>query len=416
MSGNSLNSSGLKTNLMRGRSPDPFPACEEPPTLQPAVKREVTMCKSSWRILAAVLLGTSLLRAQAPCPRLPVVMNTPEDKLMLAVNGADTPQAQVDALTKFSTDNATSTFMPCVNEYLTMTYVKLQNFDMAIAAGEKDLAANYLDVNLDVNLLKAYVGAGKATDSAFDLINKSPQLIHDEAQTSSAANAAETAKDVRAYVEYAFFQLIPRVPDATKRIAYLDGFVKAFPDTANMNQVNVQYFAAYQMANQPDKMFEYGEKAVTSDPNNVSTLNLVADAYATSQTPHLDKAAEYAQKALTLASSAQKPEGMTDDQFKASNNLELGLAHSTLGYVDMQKGARTHRVADAIKELKTASELLAGNPALQARALYFLGYSYELEYPANHHLAAEALTQAAALQTPWQAQANDLLEKVKKAH
>jgi hypothetical protein len=377
-------------------------------------------------LTAGLWLGAIPLRAQQPCPHIPIIINTPEDKLMLAVNGADTPQAQVDALTKFTADNPSSTFLPCVNEYLTMTYVKMQDFDKAIEAGEKDLAANYLDVNLAVNLVKAYVGAAKPTDNAFELINKNPKLIHDETMTAAAGTAEdaekarkaaeEQAKDIRAYMEYAFFQLLPRVTDSAKRIQDLDAFFQAYPDTANMNQVNVQYFVAYQMVANSAKMFEYGEKAVASDPNNASTLNLVADGYATANPPHLDQAAAYAQKALTLATGMQKPEGMTDDQFKSSNNVELGLAHSTLGYVEMQKGARTHHVADAIKELKAAADLLESNPGLQARALYFLGYSYELAYPANHHLAEEALTKAAGLQTPWQAQAQDLLEKVKKAH
>lgn len=385
------------------------------------------MRKLLWGILAAgFLLAPSPLRAQQPCPRMPVVINTPEDKLMLAVNGADNPQAQVDALNKYAAENADSKFLPCVNEYLTMTFVKLQDYDKAIEAGEKDLAGDYLDVNLIVNLLKAYVGAGKATDNAFALINKGPQQIHDEILTTSTGTAEEVekarqagqeqAKEIRAYMEYAFFQLLPRLTDPGKRVQDLDAFVKAYPDTPNMNQVNVQYFAAYQAAGDSEKMFEYGEKAVASDPNNVSTLNLVADGYATAKQPHLDQAAQYAQKALSLAASMQKPEGMTDDQFKASHDTQLGLAHSTLGYVDMQKGARTHRVAAAIKEFKDASDLLGSNPALLARALYFLGYSYELAYPANHRLAAEALAKAASLQTPWQATAQDLLQKVKNAH
>jgi tetratricopeptide (TPR) repeat protein len=374
------------------------------------------MHKSLWGILAAVLLCPATLRAQQPCPGLPVIINTPEDKLMLAVNGADTPQEAADVLTKYVADYPDARFTPCANEYLTMTYVKMQAFDKAIEAGEKDLAANYLDVNLDVNLLKAYVGAGKAPENAFDLINKSPNLIQVETMRSTSENAAETAKDVRAYVEYAFFQLLPRVTDPSKRIQYLDAFVKAFPDTPNVNQVNLQYFAAYQLARDSAKMFEYGQKAVAADPKNVSTLNLVADGYATSNPPHLDEAAEYAQKALDLTTAMQKPEGMTDDQFKASQDVALGLAHSTLGYVAMQKGVKTHHMADATKELKTASDLLASNPSLQARALFFLGYSYELSAPANHRLAEEALTKAVSLDTPWKAQAQDLLDKVKKAH
>ena len=123
------------------------------------------------------LLGALPLQAQQPCPRLPVVINTPEDKVMLAVNGAESPQEQVDALNQFVAENADSRFIPCVNEYLTMAYLKLQDYDKAIEAGERDLALDYLNVNLIVNLLKAYVAGGKPSDHAFDLIAKAPKQI-----------------------------------------------------------------------------------------------------------------------------------------------------------------------------------------------------------------------------------------------
>ncbi len=383
------------------------------------------MRKLAKTFIAGIFLGVVPLAAQQPCPHYPVIINTPEDQLMLAVNGADSPQAQIDALTKFSTEHADSKFIPCVNEYLTMTYVKMQDYDKAIEAGEKDVAAQTVDLNLTVNLLKAYVGAGKATDNAFDLIDKTPAVIHDELMMTPSGSAeevekarqaaAEQSKNIRAFAEYAFFQLLPRVPDAPKRIQVLDAFVKAYPDTPNMNQVNVQYFAAYQMAGEADKVFEYGQKAVAADPQNVSTLNLVADAFATAKQPHAKEAGEYAKKALELATGMQKPEGMADDQFKSFRDTQMGLAHATLGYVALEEGSRTHKVAGAITEFKTAADLLASNPQLQARTLYFLGYANEVLYPPNHHAAAEALTKCAALQTPWQSQAQDLLQKVKAA-
>lgn len=375
-------------------------------------------------LTAGFLLGALPLRGQQPCPRLPVVINTPEDKLMLAVNGAESPEQQVEALNQFAAEHPDSRFIPCVNEYLTVTYLKLQDYAKAIEAGEKDLALDYLDLNLMLNLLKAYVAGGNAGDNAFDLIGKAPRQIHDEITTTSSGSAEETAKaregaeeqakDFRAYMEYAFFQLLPRLPDAAKRIANLEAFLKAYPDTPNTNQVNVQYFMAYQMANQPDKMFEYGEKAVASDPENVATLNLVADAYGNSQS-HLKEANEDAKKALELATKMAKPENMTDEQFKKFRDTQMGLAHATLGFVSFQEGSAKHRVAPAISEFKTAVDLLDSNPTLQARTLFYLGYAYEVLYPPNHRAAAEALTKSAGMQSPWQAQAQDLLDKVKKA-
>ncbi|HKS97013.1 MAG TPA: hypothetical protein VJV74_12895 [Terriglobia bacterium] len=382
------------------------------------------------RFLQALLIGSLLalpLGAQTPCPSLSVVVNTPEDELMLAVNGADKPEDQIAALEKFVTAHPDSKFMPCVYEYLTSTNVKVNNFDKAIEWGEKDVTANYGDLNLTLNLLKAYVGGGKANDPAFDLINKAPEQIKAENNPARPAKAtdaewqkmqqdqAEQAKEERAYMEYAFFQLLPRVTDPAKRIQDLDAFMKSYPDTTNVAQVNFQYMMAYEMTNNAAKADEYGEKAIAADGNNIEALNLVAYDYA-NRRANLDKAVEYAKKVVTLTPQMKKPDGATDDQFKTQQNNQLGMAHLTLGYIDFQKAGKTRRVAPAIQEFKSAIDLLGGNPPLQGAALFYLGSAYEYEYPPNHKSAAEALERSAGIQSPWQGQAKDLLAKVKKAH
>jgi tetratricopeptide (TPR) repeat protein len=366
------------------------------------------------------------LAAQTPCVGYTVVANTPEDELMLAVNGAEKPEDQVAALEKFAQAHADSKFMPCVYEYLTSTNVKLNNFDKAVENGEKAVAANYLDLNLAINLLKAYVGAAKASDAAFDLIAKAPDLIKKELTPSKPANvsdadwqkmqedAAASTKDDRAYMEYAFFQLLPRVTDANKRVQYLDSFMQAYPDTTNAGQANFQYFMAYSMLNNGAKAAEYGEKAIAADPSNVAYLNLVAHDYATRQT-NLDKAGTYAKKALDLTPSMKKPEGVSDEQFKAEKNNQLGLAHLTLGYVAFQRASKTKKVGPAIQDLNAAADLLKANPEFQGKALFFLGNAYEFEYPPNHRLAIDALTRASGLQSGFAGPSRDLLAKVKKA-
>src|SRR6516165_11320186 len=129
--------------------------------------------------------------AQTPCVGFSVVTNTPEDQLMLAVNGADKPEEQIAALEKFSQEHPDSKFMPCVNEYLTLTNVKLNNFDKAVEYGEKDLAANYLDLNLAINLLKAYMGTGKPSDATFDVIAKGADLIKKETTPAKPGNVSD---------------------------------------------------------------------------------------------------------------------------------------------------------------------------------------------------------------------------------
>jgi len=377
-----------------------------------------------------LLLFACPLQAQQVCPGLPYVANTPEDELMQAVNGAEKPEEQVAALDKYAQEHADSKFMPCVDEYYTITYLKLNNYDKVVEYGEKGLASNYKDVMLMLNVLKGYVGSGKAADSAFDVIIQAPDAIKAESkpnkppsvsdadwQKALEENAAQ-AKDELAYVVYAFLQLIPRVKDPNKRIERLDSFTKTFPEDAEKNaaQINFDYFIASKMANKPDKAVEYGEKTIAADPNNLLVHNLLAYDYAISRT-NTDKAAAYAKKAIELAPQMKKPEGVSDAQFKQEQDNQLGMAHLSLGYITFTRAvaAKSKKLGPAIDELKTAADLLAANPELQGQALYYLGYAYESGAPVNHKGAIEALDKAASLQSSWKAPADDLLAKVKKA-
>jgi tetratricopeptide (TPR) repeat protein len=385
---------------------------------------------SIFLLLLGLVVFAGPLQAQQVCPGLPYVANTPEDELMQAVNGAEKPEEQIAALDKYAQEHADSKFMPCVDEYYTITYLKLNNYDKVVEYSQKGLATDYKDVMLVLNLLKGYVGSGKVADSAFDVINQAPDLIKAESKPAKPPSVSDAewkktlednaaqAQDELAYVVYAFIQLVPRVSDPNKRIEQLDRFVKTFPEDAakNAGQINFVYFIAYKMANKPDKAIEYGEKTVATDPNNLVVRNLLAYDYAMGQT-NPDKAADYAKKAMELAQQMKKPEGLADAQFKADQDNQLGMAHLSLGYVTftLAAAAKSKKMEPTIDELKTAADLLAANPQLQAQALFLLGNAYEYGAPANHKAAIEALTKAVSLESSWKPQAEDLLAKVKNA-
>jgi len=381
-------------------------------------------------VILGLLIFAGLLQAQQVCPGLPYVANTPEDELMQAVNGADKPEEQVAALDKYAQAHADAKFMPCVDEYYTIVYLKLNNYDKVVEYGEKGMASDYKDVMLMLNLLKGFVGSGKVADSAFDVINQAPALVAAESKPARPPNVSDAdwqktlddnaaqAKDELSYVVYAFLQLVPRVSDPNKRIEQLDRFVKTFPDDAakNAGPIDFDYMMAYRMANNAGKAIEYGEKTVAADPNNLEAYNFLAYAYALGRT-NSDKAADYAKKAIELAQQLKKPEGVSDDQFKQAQNNELGMAHLSLGYVTFTRmvEAKSKKLGPAIDELKTAADLLEANPELQGQALYYLAYAYESGYPANHRGAMDALSKAVTLQSSWKAPANELLGKVTKA-
>jgi hypothetical protein len=366
------------------------------------------------------------LAAQEVCREISVIKGSREDELLLTVNGASAPRQQIQALDTYVKSAPQQSFMPCVDEYYTNAYVKEQNYAQAIAYGQKALAAHYEDELLLLSLAKAYVGAGQATPGAFDVIFREPAEIRDEAPKASIAGGAgaaeqkatadyqSEAKDINAYMEYAFFSLLPRVTDGNQRLHYLSQFSQVYVDPSQQAHVDFQYFLAYATLNDRVRMEQYGEKVVTEDPNNVDALDPLAYDYALSQT-NLRKAADYAQRVLKLVPEIPKPAGVPAAQFQADVNGKLGLAHLTLGYVDFLESPHTHRILPAIDQFKTAVSVLGGNDLYKAQALYLLASAYEYGYPPNHRAAQAALEEAVQLQTPVQEKARALLAKVRAA-
>jgi tetratricopeptide (TPR) repeat protein len=382
-------------------------------------------------ILVAMGMAALPLWAQQPCPSFSVAVNTDEDHLMLAINGADNPKEQLDALDKFAAEHANSKFMPCVNEYFASVNLKLNNFDKSIEYAEKDLAGNYQDLNLFLTLIRAYASSAKVSDTIFTVINKVPDQAKEETgspvRPPKATDAEwdkiqkdsqELGKDCHDYAVWAFFQVLPRLTDPAKRIEVIGSFLKVYPEQEkdNASQINRAYFDAYRMQSNLVKIAEYGDKVVAGNPNDVEVLNTLGMVYAFYMSPaSTEKAVGYAQKALTATQDLKKPEGVDDAAFKKEQDNQLGMAHLTLGYAALNRAEKTGKLAPAIDELKLAGNLLEGNPALQGQALYYLAFAYERGYPANHRGAMEALIKAVTLPGPFQGQSQALLAKVKAA-
>jgi len=381
-------------------------------------------------MLAGVLTLSWPLAAQQDhnCSNYRVIVGSPEDQLMLAVNAANDPSAKVPLLEKFAQEHSDSTYLPCAEQLLTKNYVTLKQYDQAIAAGQKVIAANDLNVPFLENMLQAYMGSGKAVDEAFDMIFKAAPLIQAETvvarDTSESDAQYEAAKksslqqagDDTTYMVYAFFRFLPGVTDPNQQIKLLDQFTQAYPQTANeqAGRLNYQYALAYAQANQPEKADEYAEKAIAADPGNIEALDLVSYDYALRRRTRQDKAEEYAQKVLTLVPTAKKPEGVSEEPFKTQLDTQEGMARLTIGFLELQKTGASHQTATAIKELQQAAGLLKANPELQGEAYYFLGDAYEQLHPPDHPRALAALEHAVSIQSSMQSQARQLVVRIKR--
>jgi tetratricopeptide (TPR) repeat protein len=380
-------------------------------------------------LLAGLMVWSWPLAAQQEhsCSNYKIVVGSPEDQLMLAVNGTDDPNAKLAALEKFTQEHQDSSYLHCAEQLITKNEVKLKQYDQAVAAGQKAVAAGYLDIPFLEDLLQAYLASGKNGSEALDLIMKAPAQIKAEtevprtptesdAQYAAAQKVAmERAQTDTDYMTYAFFGLLPRVADPSQQIKMMDQFAQAFPEAAQKQggELNYRYAVAYTQSNQPEKADEYAEKAIAAEPDNVQALNLVAYDYALRRRVNQAKAAEYAKKALTLIPARKKPEGVSDEAFKSQQDTQAGMAHLSIGFLDLQKTGAAHHTAGAIRELNQAAELLGAIPELQGEAYYFLGYSYEADYPPQHRSAMAALENAIKIQNSMQGQARALLAKIK---
>ena len=100
--------------------------CEFQPAGEAIMSRKITL------VLMMGMLGGSLpLSAQQPCVGFSVVVNTPEDVLMLAVNGAETPQEQIAALDNFFQEHADAKFIPCAHEYSAIAHMRARSWPAA---------------------------------------------------------------------------------------------------------------------------------------------------------------------------------------------------------------------------------------------------------------------------------------------
>src|SRR5437762_3348509 len=138
--------------------------------------------------------------------------------------------------------------------------------------------------------------------------------------------------------------------DAKARMSYIEKFTPAFPDLRFGDGITSYAMAALSDLKDMNRLVAYGEKTLTTNPNHVPSLLLLAGAYVDDPKPgSLGKSVSYAQKAIAAAKA---------DASDADNarKISAGVAHSTLGYAYMKQD----KTLASVPELKSAMTLLRG--------------------------------------------------------
>jgi len=263
-----------------------------------------------------------------------------------------------------------------VYEQMQQVFVKQKEYDKALDAGEKALAADPEDLDAAYNNLKA--GEGKAdpdlvkkwsaaTSAIARKIAAGPSASDDDKQT------VDHAKQVDTYTEYSLYAAALQTADPAKVVDLVDALMERNSKSQYVPMLSGKYLAALQQSGKADKAGAMAEKIISADSSNADALLIAADYNL--QKNKTDKAIAYANKVSEVLASKQAPEGASAADWEKTKQAMLGRAHwiAGVGY-----GAE-NKFGPADKALRAALPAVSGNSQLTATALFYLGLSnYQL--------------------------------------
>jgi tetratricopeptide (TPR) repeat protein len=376
------------------------------------------MKRNQWSLV--VLFWMFLLAAQAGAQmdKISIAAGTPEDRDLQAISNEPDASKKlamyVDFVQQYSSNPAA---MAYGNWQISQAYQTTGDLSKALDYGDKALAG--APRNLDILVSQAGIAQqAKNNQKLMDYaamggevchsIGKQPKPegVSDDDWNRQVAEEKNSLKNNCDFLESAGFNVIASENDAKSRMADIEKYSAAFPDSKFQDQVSsyAMYTLGPGQLNDQARLITYGEKTLAANPNSLPALLLMAGAYVDDPKPgSLGKAVTYSQKAIGVA-KADEPEA------DKSRKLSAGIAHSILGYAYIKQD----KTAAAIPELRAAAGLLKGQDDQQySIALYRLGFAYAKLSKVNE--AREVLSEAVKISGPVQNMSQDLLAKVNAA-
>lgn len=364
-------------------------------------------------VLTVVLLPLCL---HAQLDKIVIPAGTPEDQALQAISNEQDGQKKLamyqDFVQKFSSNPAAVAYG---NWQISQSYQSTGDLQKALDYGDKALAGSPHNMDILVsqaNIAQQMKNDAKAFDyavrggEAYNAISKQPKPegMSDPDFAARIEDDKAQAKGSYEFLEAAAYNAVTSENDAKARMAEIERFTPAFPNSRFEEQITQYAMVALTELKDMKRLVAYGEKTLAANPNSLGTLTLLANAYADDPEPgSLAKSATYAQKTIEVA-KADAPDA------DRSHRLAAGVAHSTLGYVYMKE----NKTAAAIPELKAASALLKGQDEQSyALAMYRLGFAYGKLNKITE--AREVLMEAVKISGPVQQPAQELLAKVNAA-
>jgi len=341
------------------------------------------------------------------------------DRQLAAINAATDPSQKLQLIDQFSQAHPDGDLQIVADEQYVSYYINAKQYDKAFDYGDKLFALDPDNYSNAVNMVRAASEKGDTAkllayaEKAAGIIERfraapAPEGTALDNWARIKTDKLESLKDNQDYIEQSLFRAAYGVKDPKAKADYLQRTAKLYPDTPQAEQALTLAASAYQQAQDRAKMQEVANSVLAKNPNNIGILLLLADDYS-ERGDQLDKAEQYAKKVTALLEAAKKPDNLTDDQWKQQVSIQKGLALSALGQVHIQRKQN----ALAVDSLTKAAPLLKSNAFIYARNQYRLGFAY-LNLKKNAE-AKQAFTDAASLDTPFKAPAQQKLAEISAA-
>jgi len=374
--------------------------------------------KRSQSSLGVLFFLMLLAQAGAQTDKITIPAGTPEDHDLQAISNEQDASKKLalyqDFVQKYSVNPAAVAYG---NWQISQAYQTTGDLDKAIDYGDKALAG--APRNLDILVSQTSIAQqAKNNQRLMDYAAKGgevctsiakqpkPDGVSAEDFSRQLADDKSAVKNSCDFLDAAGFNVIAGETNAKNRMAEIERYSAAFPDSKFQDQLSsyAMYTLGPGQLNDQPRLIAYGEKTLTANPNSLPALLLMAGTYVDDAKPgSIAKAVTYSQKAIVVA-KAEDPDA------DKSRKLSAGMAHSILGYAYIKQD----KTAASISELRAGAALLKGQDDQQySIVLYRLGFAYAKLNRVNE--ARDVLAEAVKIPGPAQNMSQDLLAKVNAA-
>ena len=338
----------------------------------------------------------------------------PEGKLLQQIMQENDAVKKSVLLEQFSSEFPKNEATPWVLEQLQGIYVKANDGDKVIAAGDKLLVLDPDDPEAALQCLKAAeakkdAGLVKkysvATATAAHKLAGAPQPKEPDEVPGWKASV-DYAKQVEQYADYALYRAALESRDAKLTIDLSETLIARNPAGEYAGKIREPLFVAYRQAGDNAKAIVLADQAATAGQGSEDMLLVLANQYL-EQKKEAEKVHTYSARIVQMLGQKQKPEGVSDADWTARRNLMTGLAH----YMSGKQYHNENNFAKADVEVRAALPLVENNPAIKPEVLYMLAMSnFKLEKPQE---AANYFRSCAAVKSPYQQLATSNLARIK---